>query len=48
MKQHKYTQEDYQRVHDLVYEYQGGSVEAGEQILESFSAFLNRYVSLLH
>lgn len=47
-QQHRYTKEDYQRIHDLVYEYKEGNAEAGAKILNSFSAFLNRYVSLLH
>lgn len=49
MKQQKvYTKEDYIRVHNLVYEYKGGSKEAGLELLDSFSAFLNKYISLLH
>lgn len=43
-----YTNEDYIRVHNLVYEYKDGSEEAGLELLNSFSVFLNKYVSLLH
>jgi RNA polymerase sigma factor (sigma-70 family) len=43
-----YTIKDYQRVHELAYEFKNGDKEAGKKLLEAFSAFLNRYTSLLH
>lgn len=47
-QQRVYTKEDYNRIHELVYKYKDGSKEAGLELLESFSGFLNKYVSLLH
>lgn len=47
-KSYKYTEQDYIKVHELAYSYKGGNKEAGEELLNLFSAFLNRYVSLLH
>jgi len=38
---------DYQKVHDLVYEYQNGSMEAANILLESFSKFLSNYINLI-
>lgn len=38
---------DYQKVHDLVYEYQNSSTEAANVLLESFSKFLSNYVALI-
>lgn len=45
---YKYTQEDYIKVHNLAYLYKDGDKEAGEELINLFSALLNRYVSLLH
>lgn len=47
MEHKKYTHQDYERVHKLAYEYKDGNTEAGDKLLDSFSSFLNRYVSLL-
>ena len=44
----KYTREDYERIHDLVYKYQDGDKAAGEELINSFSRFIGRYISLLH
>lgn len=38
---------DYQKVHHLVYEYQNGSIEAANILLESFAKFLSNYVALI-
>lgn len=47
-KIYKYTEQDYIKVHELAYSYKEGNKEACEELLNLFSAFLNRYVSLLH
>jgi RNA polymerase sigma factor (sigma-70 family) len=38
---------DYQRVHDLVYEYKNGSMDAADKLLESFAKFLSNYAVLI-
>jgi len=38
---------DYQKVHDLVYDYKNGSTDAANILLESFSKFLSNYVGLI-
>jgi len=38
---------DYQRVHDLVYEYKNGSTDAADKLLDSFAKFLSNYVVLI-
>ena len=48
MKENKaYGLKEYQQIHDLVYEYQNGSVEAAELLLSNFKTFLNKYCSLI-
>lgn len=44
----KYTREDYVRIHDLVYKYKDGDKDAGEELINSFSRFIGKYISLLH
>lgn len=38
---------EYQQIHDLVYEYQAGSTGAANVLLQSFKTFLNKYCSLI-
>lgn len=38
---------DYQRVHDLVYEYKNGSMDAADKLLDSFAKFLSNYAVLI-
>lgn len=38
---------DYQKVHDLVYEYKDGSLDAADELLECFGKFLSNYVALI-
>ena len=47
-KKYKYFDiEDYKRVHNLVYEYQNGSIDAATEIIKSFEFFTNKYVNLI-
>lgn len=39
--------EEYEQIHNLVYEYQAGSNEAAEKLIDSFRVFLGKYLSLL-
>lgn len=39
--------EEYQKVHELVYKYQDGDLDAGRELIESFSMFFTKYVSLI-
>ncbi len=38
---------DYQRVHDLVYEYKNGSMDAADKLLDAFAKFLSNYAVLI-
>jgi DNA-directed RNA polymerase specialized sigma24 family protein len=38
---------EYQKVHDLVYKYQAGDFDAGEELIDSFAMFFTKYVSLI-
>lgn len=38
---------EYQKVHQLVYKYQAGDLQAGEELIESFTMFFTKYVSLI-
>lgn len=38
---------EYKKVHELAYKYQAGSVEAGEELIESFAKFFTKYLSLI-
>lgn len=39
--------EEYQLIHELVYEYQAGSQEAAEKLIANFKTFINKYVALI-
>lgn len=43
----QFGQEEYEKVHKLVYEYQAGSIAAGQELIENFSKFFTKYVSLI-
>lgn len=43
----QFGQEEYKKVHRLVYEYQTGSQEAAEELIESFSKFFTKYIALI-
>lgn len=47
VKQRQFGKEEYEIVHRLVYEYQDGSKDAGEELIASFSKFFTKYVSLI-
>lgn len=42
-----YTDEDYLKIHNLAYQFKDGDQDSGLELIELFSPFLNRYVSLL-
>lgn len=46
-KEKIFGMEEYQKIHELVYEYQAGSTSAAEQLIDSFKTFLNKYVALI-
>lgn len=39
--------EEYKQIHDLVYEYQAGSNDAAEKLIDSFKTFLGKYIALV-
>ena len=43
----QFGQEEYKKVHRLVYEYQAGSQEAAKELIESFSKFFTKYIALI-
>lgn len=43
----QFGQEEYEKVHRLVYEYQAGSKAAGEELIKSFSKFFTKYIALI-
>ena len=43
----QFGQEEYKKVHRLVYEYQTGSQEAAGELIESFSKFFTKYIALI-
>lgn len=43
----KYGMNEYQKIHDLVYELQAGSKDAGQELINSFRSMLNKYISLI-
>lgn len=45
--QKQFGQAEYKLVHELVYKYQAGDEDAAEQLIESFSKFFTKYVSLI-
>lgn len=50
MKRREYEvdySKDYQKVHDLVYEYKAGSLNAADALLECFGKFLSNYAALI-
>lgn len=44
---HKFTDEDYLNIHNLVYEYKDGSEEAAEKLIDSFNNFFINYTKLI-
>ena len=47
METHKYTNEDYLQIHNLVYEYKDGSSEAIEILLQKFDRFFINYAKMI-
>lgn len=47
MEKKTFGLEEYQQIHDLVYEYQAGSQEAAEKLINNFKVFLKKYISLI-
>lgn len=44
----EYTFDDYQRIHNLVMEYQAGAPQSADKLIEAFNGFLWRFVNYIH